>query len=226
MSQVALSPTTPSQFWYYLDYLNPRILISIYTAVTSRIWTGPPQRDENAIELEEVDSNGIFQRPLHAVHIALPTQGRILVDPIHKSVYISPELLNQIKEDSLLRRLIGESAACNLSQEMVMKFCRDPVFLNRAVYSAHKNNSPLYQLLRDTYTRDFKELPLRIDLNPVKIELEKVGEEFYLRCQYEGNFVKKDSSTIAFEAYCSYNLNNPEISRRSIFINHRQDALL
>lgn len=217
------SPSKASLLWYCLDYIDPRHLQKIYDLVMQTIWKGPPPKGEPpAIPLDEVDAEGNFHKP--AEIFPLPTNDP--TTPLPKttySIHLPPNLLTV--DERLLQRVLGHSPKSPFTWPALQSLClKDSSFLHSAIFSAQKKCSPLYDLIHGVYLHDYNEEPLSIQYEPAEIDVNEKDGTMWMDCVYKGAICTQSCKSIPFEAHCSYNLNNPVISCRSLFINPRREV--
>lgn len=214
-----------SLLWYYLDYIDPRHLQTILAIVMEKLWRGPPaKRELPALQLDEVDEFGQFHQALEAFQLPASSAAVDSVREVYK-VQMPPNLLSSL-EDDMLRRVLGVPARSSLTVPDLRSICvKDPDFLHSNIFAAHKKSSALYELIHEAYLNDHKEEPLEIQYEPELIEVVERDVTMWLNCRYKGNIVTQENKKIPFEAACFYNLQDPAISSRSIFIYPRRVTL-
>jgi hypothetical protein len=210
-----------SPIWYYLDYLDPRHLNEIVRIVIDKLWRGPPRQVD--IPLDEVDEFGQFHRGEEP--FPLPLNKPTGFDPVRYSVKLPPNLLDSL-EDEMLRRVLGASSRSSMTASNLRSLCvKNSEFLSAGIYAAQKKCSPLYELFHETYLKDYREEPESIQYEPEKIEVVEIGGNMWMNCFYKGKIKRQDGKSIPIEANCNYNLLNPAISSRAIFIDPRREAM-
>ncbi len=222
----AVNPAaTGSLLWYYLDYIDPRHLQAILALVMEKLWRGPPpKRELPALQLDEVDEYGRFHQALEAFQLPGNSTEIDSVRKVYK-VQMPPNLLSSL-EDNMLRKDLGVPVKSSLTIPDIRSICvKDPDFLHSNIFAAHKKSSALYELIHEAYLNDYKEEPLDIQYEPELIEVAERDGTMWLNCSYKGNIVTQGNQKIPFEAACFYNLQDPAISSRSIFIDPRRVIL-
>jgi hypothetical protein len=222
----AVSSSPPSTLlWSYFDYIDPRYLPSIISLVLDKLWRGPPPQNQlAAFELDEVDEFGQFHKAIDAFE--LPTN-KEAVDAVRKvyKVHLPSNVLSSL-EDGMLRRVVGASSKSSLTTSEIRSLCvRDPQFFTECIFTAHRKYAPLYELIHETYLHDYLEEPDEIIYEPEKIEVIERDGVLWMNCSYKGEIHTQLRTSIPFVANCSYNLLDPKISTRSIFIDPRRGAL-